>query len=415
MNTTETNNHHKTLTQANYRYTGLLGGVLWAIALMCTRIDFGIFPQVFIITFMIIVFNIVNTKIMAKHMNIPMLSKIFAAAVNISFVTAIIYYTGGKDSNLWIMFLLAIMSFSLIYTKSEMIIAVMAISAVYSFFYLAKVDSLALLPYEISPMLIKIGLLFLAGITLKIVIDFQLNYIKTANELRELKGQLIQDDKINLLGKMMSSIAHELNNPLTGVIGFSQLLMDGEYSAEIKGDLKMINENALRCQNIVKNLLSITRRREREDKFIDLHKTVEDAFVFMRYHFSKCGVEIINKTDKYLPKIKADPYQLQQVFMNIISNACDSLSKIEPVERKIGITSELKDKKIVLRFSNKGPAISPEVMDNLFKPFYTTKEEGKGTGLGLCISREIIRQYGGDMYAESGRTEGVAFIIELPL
>jgi PAS domain S-box-containing protein len=231
---------------------------------------------------------------------------------------------------------------------------------------------------------------------------------------KRIEEQLIMTDRLASIGELSSGIAHELNNPLTSVIGFSQLLMEGEIPEHMREDLSTIYNEAQRAASIVKNLLTFARKHAPVKQLSQINVIIEDVLRLRAYEEKVNNIEIINHLANNLPLIMIDHFQMQQVFLNIVVNA--EFAMLEAHHKgKLTITSELKDDIVRITFADDGPGIPEQNLKSIFDPFFTTKEVGKGTGLGLSICHGIVNEHGGTIYAKSEKGQGAAFIIELPL
>jgi len=229
----------------------------------------------------------------------------------------------------------------------------------------------------------------------------------------ELQRQLIQSEKLSTMGQLVSGVAHELNNPLTGIIGFSELLML-EADKHIYKDLKRIQEEAARARRIVQNLLSFARMHKPEKTKIDINSIIKNVLELKSYEMRVDNIEIKCNLDINLPVTMGDPHQLQQVFLNIINNAHQAMTS-SGRSGTMNIRTFKKDTGIIIEFSDTGPGISKENLTRIFDPFFTTKEVGKGTGLGLSLSYGIIKDHGGTIHVSSEEGNGANFTIALPI
>ncbi len=237
--------------------------------------------------------------------------------------------------------------------------------------------------------------------------------IDITNRIRS-NEQLIVTDRLAAIGELSSGIAHEINNPLTGIIGFSDLLMEREIPEDIRADLEIINREARRTADIVKKLLTFARRHPEKKDFIDLNKIINEVVEMRDYEQKVNNIEVETNYSDSLPEVIADGFELQQVFINLVVNAEHFM--IEKNGRgTLAITTELADNCVRASFADNGPGIQPENLKHVFDPFFTTKEVGKGTGLGLSICHGIITKYNGRIYAESEPGKGATFIVELPV
>ena len=231
---------------------------------------------------------------------------------------------------------------------------------------------------------------------------------------KRIEEQLILADRLASIGELSSGIAHELNNPLTSVIGFSQLLMEGDVPDNIKEDLAIVYSEAQRAAAIVKNLLTFARKHTPVKQLSQINTVIEDVLRLRTYEQKVDNIEVEKYLANNLPEIMIDPFQMQQVFLNIIVNA--EFAMLEAHNKgKMVITTERSENIIRITFTDDGSGITQENLKHMFDPFFTTKEVGKGTGLGLSICHGIVTEHGGQIYARSGKGQGATFIIELPL
>jgi signal transduction histidine kinase len=238
--------------------------------------------------------------------------------------------------------------------------------------------------------------------------------VRDVTQQRRMEEQLILTDRLASIGELSSGIAHELNNPLTSVIGFSQLLMQGDVPDNIKEDLGIIYSEAQRAAVIVKNLLTFARKHAPVTQLSQVNIVIEDVLRLRAYEQKVNNVEIEKHLAANLPEIMMDPFQIQQVFLNIIVNA--EFAMLEAHQKgKLVITTARADGVIRITFTDDGPGITEANQKRIFNPFFTTKEVGKGTGLGLSICHGIITEHGGKIYVRSTLGQGTTFTVELPL
>jgi len=228
----------------------------------------------------------------------------------------------------------------------------------------------------------------------------------------ERKAQLAS--RLVTVGEMASGIAHEINNPLTSVIGFAQLLMQKDIPEDAKEYAKIINDGAERVVNIIKRLLTFARQQRPERVYADINQIIETTIQLRTYEMETSNIKVVAHLDPGLPWTMADAGQLQQVFLNIIMNAETEMC-IAHGEGKLSIKTEAIDNTIRISFKDNGPGIAEENMERIFDPFFTTKKVSKGTGLGLSICHGIITAHGGKIYAKSKLGQGATFIVELPV
>ena len=239
---------------------------------------------------------------------------------------------------------------------------------------------------------------------------------KMAEEERrqlELKAQITS--RLASVGEMAAGVAHEINNPLTGVTGYAQLLMDREdVPSDIRSDLAAINDGARRVAGIVRTLLAFSRQTKPQQKLVDINELIESTLILRAYHLRVNNIEVVTRLATDVLETVADPGQIQQVLLNLIVNA-EMEMKLARGKGKLTITTEKGHKTIKICVKDSGPGIKPEVMDRIFDPFFTTREVGQGTGLGLSLCYGIVTEHKGKIYAESQPGKGATFTVELPV
>jgi two-component system, NtrC family, sensor kinase len=236
----------------------------------------------------------------------------------------------------------------------------------------------------------------------------------TVTTLKATQAQLVQSEKLSGIGEFIAGVAHELNNPLTSVMGFSELLKQADVDPKWKRYLDMMNKSALRCQKIVQALLSFARRRAPERKLASVNELIEASVEILQYQLRTSNIEIISHLNPRLPQTLVDAHQLQQVFVNIFNNARQAIEAHQP-KGWIKVRTESDGNSIRIIIQDNGPGISDENLSKIFDPFFTTKGVGEGTGLGLSLCYGIVREHGGTITPISRPGEGAMFLIELPI
>ncbi|MCC6503024.1 MAG: response regulator [Deltaproteobacteria bacterium] len=232
-----------------------------------------------------------------------------------------------------------------------------------------------------------------------------------------LREQLLHAEKLSSLGKLVAGIAHELNNPLMGIMGFSQILMDtpGEKKLDdIKDKLRKIYHESLRTAKIVQNLLTFARAKKTEREYHCINDIIKHTIELREYSLKANNIKVILELEEGLPRTMVDLFQLQQVFINIINNAEDAMVAANG-RGTILIKTRKKRNKVEILFKDDGPGISREIIHKVFDPFFTTKEVGKGTGLGLSITHGIVTEHGGIIDIASAEEGGAVVTVELPI
>ncbi|HKW87219.1 MAG TPA: ATP-binding protein [Candidatus Acidoferrales bacterium] len=232
---------------------------------------------------------------------------------------------------------------------------------------------------------------------------------------RQIDSKLVQTEKMAALGQLVSGIAHELNNPLTSIMGYAQLLLGRDAAAAQNAEAKMIFEEAERARRIVKNLLFFARRAEPEPTRVDVNEILERTIALRSYELKIENIAVSAKLAPKLPATLADPFQLQQVVLNLLINAEQAVLEGRGHGRIEIRTRTVSPSRIAIDVSDDGPGIPPDIASRIFDPFFTTKAPGVGTGLGLSIVYGIMEQHGGEVSFENLRGGGVKFTLELPV
>jgi signal transduction histidine kinase len=213
---------------------------------------------------------------------------------------------------------------------------------------------------------------------------------------------------------MASGIAHEINNPLTAVIGFAQLLMDNDLPDEIKEDLTIIHKEAQRAAGVARNLLTFARKHAPSKQLANVNNIIEGVLTLRAYEQNVSNIQIKTRLTPSLPEVMADYSQLQQVFINIILNAEAAMLEASN-GGTLTITTRRFNHSIRASFADDGPGIAKENLGRIFDPFFTTKEVGKVKCMVLSVCQGIIADHGGRIYARSKPGQGATFIVELPV
>ncbi len=237
---------------------------------------------------------------------------------------------------------------------------------------------------------------------------------RDVTDLKRLEEQLIQAEKLAAMGQMLAGVAHELNNPLTAILGVTELLREREGSdASTKRQLELTHRQARRAARIVQNLLEFSRPASPQKKAHDLNSLIERTLQLHEHSLRRNSVEVDFRPQSDLPGVIGDANQLIQVFLNLVSNAEQAIREVRDAGR-IQIRLGRKENQLTITFQDDGVGIRPEALPRIFDPFYTTKRPGGGTGLGLSICMSIIREHGGNIEAETFPAGGSAFTIYLP-
>ena len=235
-------------------------------------------------------------------------------------------------------------------------------------------------------------------------------------ERTELRNRLGQSEKLAALGQFVAGIAHELNNPLQGVLGHLELLRTtGAFPKVLRRDMQLIYREADRAAKIVRNLLVFAGSRRLVRRRTSINATLSRVLALRASAFRAAGIEVIRRHEDGLPRVKADPLLIQQAMLNIVLNAEQAVAAGGRIESHTSVLEHNGSRQVVVRIRDTGPGIPSTAMPRLFEPFYTTKEVGKGTGLGLAITYGIIQEHGGQIAASNHPDGGAVFTVHLPV
>jgi two-component system NtrC family sensor kinase len=240
--------------------------------------------------------------------------------------------------------------------------------------------------------------------------------LSDVTESRRMQEQLAQSEKMSSLGQMISGTAHELNNPLASVLGYVQLLRaTAGQDEKLASRFELIRREAERCQKIVQNLLAFARQRPPERKPFSINEVIHSVLSLMGYQLRTSGVKVSEELSSELPAFEGDPHQLQQVLVNLMTNAQQAIRQAQEAG-EIRVRTETREgNHVVVEIHDSGPGIPEDVRSRIFDPFFTTKEEGKGTGLGLSIVYGIVISHGGTIEARPSELGGACFRITFPV
>ncbi|MBC8465622.1 hypothetical protein H8D57_01210 [bacterium] len=241
---------------------------------------------------------------------------------------------------------------------------------------------------------------------------------ETETEKTELHEQLRHADRLATIGQLTAGIAHELNEPLGSILGFAQLARKSlpnfgkiEYSSILSRDLEKIEKASLRARDIIREMLIFARQMPTKKTTANLNRIVDEALFFFQSRLKSDGIEVITLLDRKLPRINADPAQVNQLFVNLIVNALQAM----PNEGKLTIQTKGVENGVILSVKDTGVGMSEEVKKQIFDPFFTTKDVNEGTGLGLSVVHGIVKSHGGTIEVRSSPRTGTCFEIYLPV
>jgi two-component system NtrC family sensor kinase len=240
--------------------------------------------------------------------------------------------------------------------------------------------------------------------------------IRDVTDQKMMQEQLIQSEKMSAIGQLVSGVAHELNNPLAGISAFAQLLLaEKRFPPDQRTAAETIYSEARRASRIVQNLLTFARQHKAEKVPTAINQVLDDTLELRGYELRVRGIDVRREYDDSLPDTMADAHQLQQVFLNLITNAEQAMEQREGHHHRLTVRTRRTADAIRIEIEDTGAGIPPNLIERIFNPFFTTKPTGSGTGLGLSISLGIVREHEGRIWAENAPQAGARFVVEVPI
>ena len=240
--------------------------------------------------------------------------------------------------------------------------------------------------------------------------------IRDVTDQKMLQEQLIQSEKMSAIGQLVSGVAHELNNPLAGISAFAQLLLaEKRFPPDQRTAAETIYSEARRASRIVQNLLTFARQHKAEKGPAAINQVLDDTLELRGYELRVRGIDVRREYDEALPDTMGDAHQLQQVFLNLITNAEQAMERAEGRHHRLTVRTRRSGDAIRIEVEDTGSGVPANLLERIFNPFFTTKPTGHGTGLGLSISLGIVREHEGRIWAENAPQGGARFVVELPV
>lgn len=340
-----------------------------------------------------------------------------SVVINTLIVGAVVRFSGGKDSALWVLFLLPLFSSVLQETRTAALTLVLSLVMLGSFYLDWPVQP----DIDLFTFATKAAVLGLAAyFTVRTKASEQKVRAELEDErvsLKRLEGQVesmtLQSDKLANLGALTTSIAHDLNGPIAVVLGYCDILLaDTPAGTRLREDLSRIRESAQFCRNLVTNILGLARREDLSFVPTSIRDVFDSTTRLCQTQFRHLQVSLLTEFEEGLPDVPMSPVHIQQVLLNLLTNACHVSAPGGTV--RVAVRRENGSGGVRVEIYDQGPGLTPGAEEKLFQPFYTTKAKGAGTGLGLYISRRIVEHHHGRIEAGNAPKGGAVFRFTLP-
>ncbi len=237
--------------------------------------------------------------------------------------------------------------------------------------------------------------------------------VKDIDRRKSMEQQMALADKLASIGQLAAGIAHEINNPLGIILGYTQLLLRGEQEGQERySDLKTIEKHVRGCKLIVEDLLNFARSSETKKEAISVHRAMDDVLNFIQHHSDLGGIAVVKQYDESIPAVLLDEKKIRQVLINLIMNAKDAVGQAGTIT--LSTAYDPGGRRVLIRVADTGYGIEEKNLSRIFDPFFTTKPTGEATGLGLSVSYAIVKNQGGDISVQSKPGRGTVFTVALP-
>jgi signal transduction histidine kinase len=242
-------------------------------------------------------------------------------------------------------------------------------------------------------------------------IEMLASHLGAAIEKASLQRKMVVREKLASIGQLVGGVAHELNNPLTVILGYSDLLAESDTEGRYERELTTMRREARRMRSIIDNLLRFARQSKSETQSANITQAIDEALALRNYEFTKRGIEVTRDLGGELPPVNIDESQLKTVIVNLLNNAFDAVQ--ESPEKKVSVYTRRVADKVLLSVIDSGTGFTD--LTRAFDPFFSTKGVGRGSGLGLSICYGIVKQHGGEIYAQNVHPAGACVTLELKL
>ncbi len=412
---------------AGHKFEAIFSLFLVALAFLSRDNNHLVTPWVYVFFLFLLVMNLVAGYVLRHWPSHPWLSTMIILA-NCGIVTGIVQFSGGAESNLWVLYLLPVFTACMFLERQQVMLVTAGTLSFNLIFYAGQdffSDDIALFQAGVK----TATLFFAAAMTWLIAhrekrirtrLDAQRKKMtEIEDKIQTQKLEFIEMEKLADVGQISAGVAHDLNNPLTVIIGTVKVLLeDDETRVPLRQDLERVLRSANLCHNITMNLLDMAKGSAFVQNPIEIPTLVESTLQIYGEVLSEHNIQVVCDITPGLPPVLGSETQMQRVLLNLLVNARGAMK--HGGEIKISVTAggplpPSPAASIQLMVEDTGPGISSDFMQKIFKPFNTTKKASEGTGLGLYLSREIVLRHGGQLTVENKSQGGARFIIRLPM
>lgn len=401
---------------------GIAFALVMALAAYLGRANpYFVYPQILWCFLALLSFNLVNFSVLPRLLSDR--RRVSATVlVNTLLLSAIVFYSGGKHSYFWVMYLLPIFSSCLAFGRTGILRTSIAISVVLLLFHAGSFRDR--LWGEVLEAAVKLATIFASTmVVMRVALRerdarrlLQEEQERLQGERASVREKVQHMDRLATLGTLTASVAHELNTPLTTILGFSQLMQEPSMRLEDLREFgRRVEASVVRCRTIIQDMLSFARSKSGRRRPEDINALVRECVELKRYDWTVAGVSVEESYAADLPEVVVSGAEFQQVLFNLLSNAYQALRSAGIKDGRIRVRTRCWREGVLATVEDNGPGVPADLREKIWEPFFTTKKDGEGTGLGLAISRQIVEGQGGTLALEPDTGFGAAFTIRLPL
>ncbi|MCX5794174.1 MAG: ATP-binding protein [Elusimicrobia bacterium] len=414
------------MSQRDEWFGGPVEGVVFAL-IMAVAAFLGrenprfVYPEVLYCLLALLAFNLVNFSALPRLLPQPRRS-VLVVASNILLLTLVLHYSGGAQSYFWVLYLLPVFNACLAFGRRGVLATIAAALAPLLVFYLGTLSRLGW--GGAIELLVKAAIITasaavvmqVAGREREARARLEEERRRSETERVQAREQLQHMDRLATLGTLIAGVAHELKSPMAGILGYAELAHGRELPpAEAKRIFGRIAERARNCEQVIQDMLAFARQKTGARKACDINALIRECVALKEHDWFMDRLAVDAELSADLPRTELSGAEFQQVIFNLLTNAHQAIRAARRADGRIRLSTRREDGEILVRVEDNGPGIPADIAERIWEPFFTTKPEGEGTGLGLAICRRIVDSLGGSLTLQSGRGEGAAFLIRLPI
>ncbi len=380
-----------------------------------------VYPEVLYCFLGLLAFNLANVSVLPRLLAQPR-GAAFAVASNIFFLTFVLRYSGGPESYFWVLYLLPVFNGCLAFGRRGVLVTLVAVLLPLVAFYAGTPARLRW--NDVIELLVKATIITASAIVvMRVAAREREARARLEEERRRSEIERVQErerlqrmDRLATLGTLTAGVAHELKSPLAFILGYAELAHDQDYSpAEARRIFRRIEDRARCCDRIIQDMLAFSRQKTGGRKLCDINALIRECVVLKEYDWIFDRLKVVAELAADLPQTVLSGVEFQQVLFTLLTNAYQSIRAAGRMDGCIRLSTRREACEIVVNFEDNGSGIPAKIAERIWEPFFMIESECEGTGLDLAVCRRIVESHGGSLALQSGRGEGAAFLIRLPI